>query len=74
MLSCKQVTRVCSDELERPLRLGERTALQLHLAVCPGCRLYRAQTRALQRALHAYAQGKAPTDPADGNGKSAAGR
>ena len=25
MLNCQEVTRICSDEMERPLRLGERT-------------------------------------------------
>lgn len=63
MLNCREVTRICSDELEQPLRLGERAALHLHLMMCAGCTHYRKQLGTLRQAMQAYAAGKA--DPGD---------
>lgn len=61
MLNCKEVTRVCSDELERPLKLGEQASLHLHLMMCTGCTNYRRQLRTLRQVMQAYAEGEAPT-------------
>lgn len=64
MLNCKEVTRVCSDELERPLKLGEQASLHLHLMMCTGCTNYRRQLRTLRQVMQAYAEGRAlPGDP-----------
>ncbi len=64
MLSCKEVTQVCSDELERPLKLGEQASLRLHLMMCTGCSHYRRQLRTLRQVMQAYAEGRAlPDDP-----------
>ncbi|MFG6177024.1 zf-HC2 domain-containing protein [Halomonas sp. THAF12] len=38
MLMCKQATRLMSLKLDRPLSLGERLSLRLHLAMCGACR------------------------------------
>jgi predicted anti-sigma-YlaC factor YlaD len=65
MLSCQEVTRICSDELERPLRLGERAALRIHLMMCNGCMNYRKQMQTLHQAMHAYAHGQAVQPPDD---------
>lgn len=59
MLSCREVTEVCSAEMERPLRLGEQVSLRTHLMMCTGCRNYRKQMKVLRRAMQAYADGKA---------------
>ena len=61
MLSCKEVTKVCSDELERPLKLGEQVSLRAHLMMCSGCTNYRKQLRLLREAMHVYADGQATT-------------
>lgn len=37
MLSCKEVTELCSAEMERPLAAGEVLSLRLHLMMCSGC-------------------------------------
>lgn len=72
MKSCKDITRVCSDELERPLSLGERASLRMHLLMCSGCANYRRQLRVLSQAMHAYAQGEAPrSDNPPGEGGAA---
>ena len=49
MLSCKEVTEVCSQEMERPLRVGEKLSLRTHLMMCTGCTNYRQQMKALRR-------------------------
>lgn len=66
VLSCKEIAQVCSDELERPLKLGERAALHLHLMMCAGCSTYRRQLGTLRQVMRAYADGKAP--PGDARG------
>jgi len=58
-LSCKQVTEVCSTEMDRPLKLGERLALQAHLMLCSGCANYRRQMKTLRQVMQAYAEGRA---------------
>jgi hypothetical protein len=69
MLNCNEVTNLCSDELERPLRLRERMALKMHLMMCKGCSNYRTQMSAIRAAMHRYAEGGAVTDqPEDRRG------
>ena len=69
MLNCKEVTEVCSAELERPLRLGEQVALRTHLMMCTGCTQYRKQMKTLREVMQAYAAGRAITDEAGGAGE-----
>ena len=60
MLNCREVTELCSRELEEPLRLAERIGLRTHLLMCSGCSNFRRQMSALRNAAHAYANGLAP--------------
>lgn len=63
MLNCREVTELCSRELEQPLGLGERMALRTHLLMCSGCSNFRRQMVALREAARAYAEGwAAPGD------------
>ena len=50
MLSCKEATRLMSQSMERPLTLGERLSLRLHLVICIGCRRAERQFRFLRDA------------------------
>lgn len=61
MLSCKEVTEVCSVEMERPLRLTEQVSLRVHLMMCTGCTNYRKQIIMLRQVMQAYADGGAVT-------------
>lgn len=68
MLNCREVTELCSRELEQPLGLRERLALRLHLAMCKGCANFRGQMGVLRQAMQRYAHGEAigaqaPTEP-----------
>ncbi len=62
MLSCREVTEVCSAEMERPLKLGEQVSLRTHLMMCTGCTNYRKQMKALRLVMQVYADGKAVTE------------
>lgn len=55
MLMCKQATRLMSLKQDRPLRLGERLSLRLHLAMCGACRECDRQFSLLHRAGEHYA-------------------
>lgn len=43
MLSCKDATRMMSEAQDRKLETGERLKLEMHLAMCRGCRAFRQQ-------------------------------
>ena len=53
MMNCARVTRSAGDFLERKLRLRDRLAVLLHVAMCRGCRAYLEQMRLSIRALGA---------------------
>ncbi len=53
MMTCHQITRSVSDFLEHKLRLRDRLAFLLHIAMCRGCRAYVEQFRLALVGLHA---------------------
>jgi hypothetical protein len=59
MLNCKEVTELCSQEMERGLQLHERMSLRMHLMMCSGCTNFRKQMQALRAAMQQYADGTA---------------
>ena len=50
MLTCKEVSRLASQGLDRRLGFGERIALRLHLAICEGCTHFSRQMQFLRKA------------------------
>lgn len=72
MLSCREVSELCSQELDRSLTLRERMALRAHLMMCTGCTRMRDQMATMRRLMRAYAQGDGLTDPGP-NGEGGAG-
>jgi len=50
MLSCKEATRLLSEAQDRKLVLPETLRLEMHLALCSGCRNYRKQMSFLRAA------------------------
>lgn len=54
MLNCKKVTHLLSEAQDRKLSLPERAHLELHLAMCSGCRNYKYQMRFLRKACERY--------------------
>ncbi|MGE0487195.1 MAG: zf-HC2 domain-containing protein [Gammaproteobacteria bacterium] len=63
MIDCREATRLNSTAPERPLTLGERFSLALHLALCPPCRYFRRQMAALRTAARGLAADEAPAQP-----------
>lgn len=50
MGKCKDITRLLSDALDRPLTAGEWIAVGVHLPTCSGCRNYRKHISLLRAA------------------------
>ncbi|GAC1606971.1 MAG: hypothetical protein NVS3B2_15310 [Ramlibacter sp.] len=69
MLNCKEVTELCSQEMERNLQLPERMSLGMHLLMCSGCSNFRKQMQALRHAMRRYADGAAISTADDAVGK-----
>lgn len=58
MLTCKEVSRLASEALDRRLPFGQRVAMRLHLVMCHACRAYKKRLILLQKILRFYAAGK----------------
>ncbi len=50
MLSCKEVSQMVSLSLDRPLPIGKRLAVRMHLMICTLCSRYRRQLLFLRQA------------------------
>jgi hypothetical protein len=53
-LSCKEASRLISQEMDRRLSLTERIALRLHVRICDACTHFTRQVAFLRRALQRY--------------------
>lgn len=51
MLSCKEVTRLVSQGMDRRLPFGRRVALRVHFAICDGCTNFSKQMQFLRDAV-----------------------
>jgi hypothetical protein len=58
MLTCKEVSRLVSETLDRRLPFGQRVAMRLHLLMCHACKAYKKRLILLQNILRLYAAGK----------------
>jgi hypothetical protein len=54
MLSCKEVSHLVSEGLDRRLGWWERVRLRLHLAICDGCANFKKQMDFLRRAMREF--------------------
>ncbi|MDD2741757.1 MAG: zf-HC2 domain-containing protein [Rhodocyclaceae bacterium] len=54
MLSCKEVTRLLSEGQDRKLALAEKMQLEMHLAMCKGCKNFKGQMSFLRTACQRY--------------------
>jgi hypothetical protein len=63
MLTCKEASRLISEQLDRDLPIAERAALRVHLAICTACTRMTRQFEFLRRAARQY------PGPDDGAGK-----
>lgn len=56
MDKCKDVARMISDSMDRPLTLRERLRLKVHLAICNGCSNFEKQMKALRDMARRFGQ------------------
>jgi len=61
MMSCKEVSRLVSQGLDRRLGFGERVALRMHLAICEGCGNFERQLRILREAVRQLGEAEPPS-------------
>ena len=54
--SCKEVSHLVSQGLDRRLGFGERLRLRLHLAICDGCANFKRQMDFLRAAVNRFSQ------------------
>ncbi len=50
-LTCKEVSHLVSQGLDRELGWGERMRVRIHLAICHGCTNFKKQMDFLRRAM-----------------------
>lgn len=60
MISCKEVSRLVSASLDRPLSLRERFRLKLHLWRCGACSNFAGQMRLMRAAMRRLVSGADP--------------
>lgn len=63
MLSCREVTQLVSEGMDRRLGLGERVALRLHFAICRSCANFNRQMGFLREATRRLADAENPRNP-----------
>ena len=56
MLSCKQVSRLVSQGLDRELGFADRVRVRVHLAICQGCTNFSKQIAFLREAMAKLAE------------------
>ena len=53
-LSCREVTRLTSEELDHALPLGKRLRVRLHRCFCAWCSRYEKQLHLVREASHRF--------------------
>ena len=56
MVSCKEASRLLSQDQERPMPWWGRVRVRWHLAVCSMCRAFERQLRFIDEAMRRYRQ------------------
>lgn len=59
-LTCKEVSRLVSEGLDRRLGWSERVRVRVHLAICDGCTNFKKQMLFLRKALSRLAEQPKP--------------
>ncbi|MGR9087350.1 MAG: zf-HC2 domain-containing protein [Gammaproteobacteria bacterium] len=56
MRSCREITALVSQGLDKKLGLGERLAISLHVMLCSRCRNFQNQARFISKAARRYTE------------------
>jgi len=57
MPSCKEVSRLVSESMDRELPFRQRFSMRLHLLMCSLCSRFRRQLAFLREVAHAFGDG-----------------
>ena len=74
MLSCKEVSHLVSESLDRKLSLWQRIQVRLHLLMCRFCSRFRKQALFLRDAARRYLTAVEETETATSTGLSSEAR
>jgi len=66
MLSCKEVSHLVSESLDRKLPMWQRIQVRLHLLMCRFCSRFRKQVLFLKDAARSYLLAVEETEPSTG--------
>lgn len=58
--TCKEVHRLVSESMDRPLSLRERIRMALHMMVCRACSNFRGQMTLMREAMRRITHGDSP--------------
>ncbi len=67
MLTCKEASRLISEELDRKPGVAQWLALRMHLSLCEGCRRVNMQLQFLRLAMLQWLDARSDKDGADRN-------
>ena len=56
VISCKEASRLVSQQQDADMSPWQRLVLRLHLAVCDGCERFERQLRFLRTAMRKYSE------------------
>jgi len=56
MRSCREITALVSQGLDKKLSFGERMAIGIHVMLCSRCRNFQSQTQFIRKAAHRYTE------------------
>jgi predicted anti-sigma-YlaC factor YlaD len=62
MLTCRELTELVTDYLERRLSLADRLRFEMHLGMCSHCRAYLRQMKQTIRTLGTIGEQDIPDD------------
>jgi hypothetical protein len=54
MRSCREITALVSQGLDKKLSFGERLAISMHVMLCSRCRNFQRQTQFIRKAAQRY--------------------
>lgn len=56
MRSCRDITALVSQGLDKKLSLGERLAIRLHVMMCSRCRNFQSQSQFIRKAAKHFTE------------------
>ncbi|MDD2737975.1 MAG: zf-HC2 domain-containing protein [Methylomonas lenta] len=56
MRSCRDITALVSQGLDKKLSFSERLAIKVHVMMCSGCRNFQSQSQFIRKAAQGYSE------------------